>query len=241
MVAAFGRETIDYPVMRFLNLPSQKWPGFDNILVFLASTNVASGVVLLSLIWHAWFRSAHSDYRASILMGTAGASASGLFSRLLQLTLPTHLRPLHDPGLSFLPPSGVGAGVLNHWNSFPSDHAAVYFGMATVIYLAQPKLGYGAIAWATVLNLIRNYLGFHFLSDVAGGGAIGALTVLFFQGRSFRKLGLRMVAFERHAAPAFYMAAFFLSYQIATFFDEVRHFTLVTASVISALWHHLFP
>jgi membrane-associated phospholipid phosphatase len=241
VVAAFRRETIEYPVMHFLNLPSQIWPLLDHEVVVLTSNHLASGVVFLSLVWHAWFCSTHSGYRARILMGTAGAAVSGILSRILQLALPLHPRPLHDPGLTFLPPVGADPKWLNHWNSFPSDHAAVYFALATVIYLATPKLGYWAYAWAAVLGISRNYLGLHYPSDVVAGGAIGALTVSLLQGRRFGKLGRGLVSFEQSATPVFYMIAFFLSYQVATLFDELRSFASDSKSVIEALRQHLFP
>jgi hypothetical protein len=61
-----------------------------------------------------WFCSTELHYRRRILIGALSAAFSGIFSRVLQLTLPTHLRPLHDPKLNFLPPDGVTPESLNH-------------------------------------------------------------------------------------------------------------------------------
>jgi undecaprenyl-diphosphatase len=176
------RHNVEDPAMHFLNLLSRKYSVVDYNFIFLAERASISGIVFLSLIWYLWFCSTEPEYRSRILIGTLGAAFSGILSRGLQVTIPIHLRPLHNPELAFLPPLGVDPNRLNHWNSFPSDHAAVFFSLATVIWFGKPKLGYLAFAWSIIVNASRIYTGYHYPTDVLGGGALGALVVLAASG-----------------------------------------------------------
>src|SRR6478736_5768702 len=221
IILSFTGHALDFPLMHFLNPFSGKHSVLDCGLVFLADNNLTCGIFLLSLIWYVWFRSSELQDRWGILIGTLAAAFAGILSRLLQLTLPTHLRPLHDPELAFRPPEGVDPGALNHWNSFPSDHAAVFFGLVAVLFFSRAKLGYLAFVWSALLTLARNYLGYHYPTDALAGAALGVFIVSEVQGR-FRLIASRLLSFERSAPPAFYMVAFLVTYQIATLFDDVR-------------------
>ncbi len=79
-----------------------------------------------------------------------------------------------------------------------------------------------AFILSILLNAARMYLGFHYLSDIIGGAALGILFVRLFQDWHFGRFGRRILDAERQAPPLFYMAAFFVSYGIATLFDDVR-------------------
>ena len=88
-----------------------------------------------------WFESNSKTTKAELLLGLAAAIAAVILSRLLQLMLPTHLRPLHDPMPGFNVPPGIDITTLNGWNSFPSDHACFFFGLVTVIWRRSQVLG----------------------------------------------------------------------------------------------------
>jgi membrane-associated phospholipid phosphatase len=217
-----GRSSVEFSFMKWLNSFAGKSALLD-YPVYCLTYIMFSGTVLLSFIWYCWFASDSQTMRSRILVGSVAAFAAGSFSRALQIASPTHLRPLHDPRLAFTPPLKVDPTLLNHWNSFPSDHAAVYFGLAMVIYLVRPKLGYLMFGVVVVLNLARIYLGLHFPTDVIGGAAVGLLVVLVLCRNALcLSLGDRLLRYERSAPALFYAAAFFVSYGMATLFDEVR-------------------
>jgi undecaprenyl-diphosphatase len=195
--------------------------------------------VFVSLIWYLWFDTADDDVRARLLTGTFAASLAGVVSRLLQIVLSTHVRPLHTAALGFVMPMGVEPDTLNHFNSFPSDHGAVFFGLALVILRMQPRLGFPAIFWATVVDVGRIYEGYHYPSDVVGSVGLALIVVGLFDNRWFVHLAQRLLVLERTWRPTFYLFAFLLSYQIATLFDDVRQIGHGFARIV--LHHDPFP
>jgi len=211
---------LDYPLVRLLNTGAGR-PLIDTIVFDFAEFYTLSGVIFLGVIWFCW--SSSSDrVRSHIMMGAMSALIAGMVSRLLQHVLPSHARPLHDAALGFHLPSGIDPTALNAWNAFPSDHAAVWFGLATVIAMVRPRLGVAALAWALLSGIGRVYLGFHYPSDVLAGAGLGVAFVLLATTDPLERLGLRVCAWGERHEPLFYAGAFFLSYQIATLFDDVR-------------------
>jgi membrane-associated phospholipid phosphatase len=62
--------------------------------------------------------------------------------------------------------------------SFPSDHAAAGFAIATVLVLGHRKLGAAALAFAALMSFARVYVGEHWPGDVLAGAAIGVAVAL---------------------------------------------------------------
>jgi len=57
---------------------------------------------------------------------------------------------------------------------FPSDHAVLFFALATGLFMAHRKLGIAAYAWVIVaICFPRLYLGIHWPTDVIAGAAVG--------------------------------------------------------------------
>jgi undecaprenyl-diphosphatase len=238
LISVFEHAAIDYPVVRALNAFAGQSQFVDRSLHALTTLVLLQGAVFISIIWYLWF--AHPDLpaRARLLAGTLTAAGAGIVSRALQLVLPSHLRPLHTPGLDFVLPIGVDPTALNHFNSFPSDHGAVFFGLAAVIYRLSPPLGMAAFAWAAVTDLARVYEGFHYLSDIVASVGLGVLLVHLVQNGPVHRLACRALALEQKHRAAFYMLAFLVTYQIASLFDDVRELGRGLARV--ALHHDPF-
>ena len=62
--------------------------------------------------------------------------------------------------------------------SFPSDHAAIAFGLAFGVYLWNRRWGAALLIGACLVALGRVYVGVHYPSDVLAGAAIGAAAAL---------------------------------------------------------------
>jgi len=70
-------------------------------------------------------------------------------------------------------------------SSFPSDHAAGGFALATAVFLAADRwarrLGWAMLALAALLAFARVYIGAHYPFDVIAGGLIGASVAVVLQ------------------------------------------------------------
>lgn len=58
--------------------------------------------------------------------------------------------------------------------SFPSDHAGIVFGVATLLFLSNRKWGYVAYSIAAGVALARIFVGVHYPSDVVTGALTGS-------------------------------------------------------------------
>jgi membrane-associated phospholipid phosphatase len=222
-VVALAPESFDRPLTRLINSFANRSALFDGLVASLNGTYTFSGVVLMALIWSCWFDTKDVESRARILIGTLGALAAGGVSRFLQHTLSTHPRPIHDPALAFQAPLGIDP-LYNTWNSFPSDHVTVFAGLALVIYIAGSRFAVFAIVWTAFVEICRTYMGGHYPSDLVGGAALGAVAVWASQRPWLISLASRLVKrWERSSPSLLCIGAFFLSYQIATLFLDIRY------------------
>src|ERR1700722_13888952 len=168
VVATYVRESLDHPVVLFLNRFANRSELFDRAVGILIGSDLANGVALTAGIWLAWFDAPELEARAKLAAGIIAASLSGLVGRALQIGLPTHPRPIHDGTLPFTHFHSVTTDTVNFWNSFPSDHASLLFALAMVITLIRPGIGCAAFVWAVIIDLGRVYIGIHYLSDIIG-------------------------------------------------------------------------
>lgn len=233
MVLILFPDAFDRPFTAFFNVGAIHNPFLDVIFYNLALRYTSSGIFFLACLCYCWFSSS-SEMKARILSGTLVSIVAGMFSRLLQHALPSHPRPLHDPQIAFQLPLGIDRNDFNHWDSFPSDHAAVWFGLALVIFIARPRLGILAMIWAAITLFARNYLGFHYPTDLIGGAALGSLCVGLIQLGIFQRFTRPVVDWSERHAPLFYGLAFFISYQIATLCDDIRQTARGIAAIFQA-------
>lgn len=212
---------LEYPVLLSVSNFAQSYPALDYAITALTKVDLTQGVVLVAMVWWLWSAKA-DEHRAPLLMGVVAASVASLTSRALQIMLPTHLRPLHDPALHLPLIPDIDPSGFNHFNSFPSDHASLLFGIAAAIWIADRRIGIAAMLWAAIVVFSRVYEMLHFPSDVVAGAALGVFAVSVAQHRIVLAAGVSVLRWERRAAPWFYMTAFVGSYLVATMFDGVR-------------------
>jgi membrane-associated phospholipid phosphatase len=212
---------IDIPAVKLLNSYANRNALLDTLFYAFDTYFTFSGVVLVALISACWFSDDRVETRARILVATLGSLGAGALSRFLQHHLPTHIRPYYDPGIGFHAPALLEKP-FNTWNCFPSDHAAVFAGLAVTIYLVRPRWGLFAAAWLVLIESARVYMGAHYPSDLVGGAAFAAMVVWASQSPWIVSVGRRLMLWERSSRPIFYMLAFFTLYQIGTLFLDVR-------------------
>ncbi|TKB73917.1 MAG: phosphatase PAP2 family protein [Nitrospira sp.] len=76
---------------------------------------------------------------------------------------------MHAGNIELSPVSGSG------WDSFPSGHAAAAFAVATVLAAKFPRVRWPLLAVAVAIAASRIIRGSHYLTDVAGGAALGCI------------------------------------------------------------------
>lgn len=62
--------------------------------------------------------------------------------------------------------------------SFPSDHAAISFALAGVIFLYNKKVGIWFLTSASLIAISRVYVGVHYPLDILAGAVLGILSAL---------------------------------------------------------------
>ena len=212
----------DLPFERLINNYANKSVFIDHLFFDLDTYFIFSGVPILALIWGEW--SADKERRSRLILGILAVLCAGVLSRSLQHLLATHPRPFYDPALGFQLPSVLSETPLATWNSFPSDHGAVFFGLAALIASVRPRLGLLVFLWLAVVESSRAYVGAHYPSDLIGGAALGASLVWLAQVPGvMRRVAAKIAGWERLSPRLFYTGAFLLSYQVATLFADIRY------------------
>ena len=224
----------DAGIISFFNHFARRSWAFDHLVV-LSSSYLFRVAGIVPLIWWAWFRDGEESTkkRDILAFGMMSCLFSLAVARILSLSLPYRERPLHDPSLHFVLPHGQTNHALIGWSSFPSDHAAVYFTVATCLFLVSRRAGIFAMAWALlVTTLPRVYLGFHYPTDILAGALIGVLMGLLSKIEKARQAVTGILMWwQKRAAGSFYAAFFLYSMQLATAFDSVREFGVFLAAV----------
>jgi undecaprenyl-diphosphatase len=217
--------SFDSSIITFVNGFSRTSWALDQTINLFAHTGLFKGGVLTIALWWAWFKKDNETENRRIILATLFAGAFAIFiARLLALTLPFRPRPAHNPELVFQLPHGVMAGNLEGWSSFPSDHAALLFALATGVFFISRLLGVLiAIHLFVIIVLTRIYLGLHYPTDLLAGALLGivmtwmAISTNMF--RYFTQIGTRL--YDNKPA-VFYPLFFFFTYQIATMFIDLR-------------------
>jgi len=106
-----------------------------------------------------------AGWQSLIAHGIAAASAS-LLKHLIGRPRPKFM---HAGNIEFSPVTGSG------WDSFPSGHAAAAITVATVLAIRFPRVRWLLFAIAVAIAVSRILRGAHYLTDVAGGAALGCL------------------------------------------------------------------
>jgi undecaprenyl-diphosphatase len=237
----------DEGVVLYVNQFSRKSWMFDQLVAFLSSNNLLKGGVFMTLIWWAWFRrgqrseSAPAPERLHIMATLLGCVAALALARVLALMLPFRPRPLHEKTLELVLPYGMAPTLLDGFSSFPSDHAVLFFTLATGLVFVSRKLGAAALAYATVcIALPRIYLGLHYPTDIAAGAALG-VAVGWSANRSLsasRPMAAvtALLDWSRAKPGVFYPVFFLMTYQIADMFDSSRHLVVGVVKVFQWFW-----
>ncbi len=154
-------------------------PFVDRVARWVVSDYLMPIALALMLIFM-WFIDRDRELRVKRQLGVFVALASMALSNSVVFILNFYYfrpRPFvdNDVSLLFYEPTD---------SSFPSNAVAAVFGLAFGIWGVNRRLGYYAIAAATLYGLARVYAGVHYPLDILAGAAIAApVTYLVFRLR----------------------------------------------------------
>lgn len=230
----------DDSIIKFFNSASHKSEFFDSLVDFIVGSNLIKGGLIVSMLWFFWFQKSDKLIfrRERVTIALISCLVAIAIARSLALLLPFRIRPYLNPGLHFRMPFGNGPRDLATWSSFPSDHAVLFFSLATGIFLISRKIGTVVYLFVTLFICIpRIYMGYHYPTDIVTGAIIGALITLTMSINKIRRPISITVDKFAYAFPGLFYAIFFLlSYQIVTLFGDSRNTAMYLFHVFKRLF-----
>jgi undecaprenyl-diphosphatase len=217
--------SFDTGILLFLNQYSQKSQVLDHLVVYLQDASLLKAAGFIAVLWWFWFDPRDTGrHRASILATLTATAAAILLARGLAHVLPFRARPMNVEALHFALPLGMKPGSLEDWSSFPSDHATMFFALATGIFFLSRRLGVLSFIWVLIVVILpRLYIGIHFPTDIVAGTVLG-IFIAWLANRDFIRNPLARIGaawLEKHPA-SFYVCFFLASYQFVVLFDDLR-------------------
>jgi undecaprenyl-diphosphatase len=212
--------------------------GFDWGMRLLVSTDLlrlGPMVALLTMAW-VWPCGRIEARPEHVFRSLVGIVAATMASMALQNALPARPRPRYAPDAVAFPDLGH-LYTLTDWSSFPSDTGTLVFVIVASIAAVSRPLAWAAAFWGTfVICFPRLYFGYHYLSDLVAGAALGFGVMAVVQRLPLLRepAGLARRFVERH--PALAVAGLVLfGYELITVFSTLRQARTVLRDILHAL------
>ena len=233
-------EQTDRALSQYANQLAGRSAVLDKFVYDVLDLSLLNGGVFLAVFWWLWFEARESGLyaqRRNVVVALMAAPVVASASRLLQVLLPVHRLPLHNLDLGLRPPFGIDPVSFNQFNSFPSDHTALFFALSIPLWMRSRWLGAAATVWTLlVICLPLLYLGYHWPSDIVAGAVVGVAFMLLLC-RLIGTTGVpdRVIRFSDTHSPAFYAIAWLFTVEFALLFGEVRALFADAARLARAL------
>ena len=216
----------DLAILRYVNqFPQHSWL-LDKGMGFVSHNNLFKGGIFTMLLWWAWFKQEKrpSHHRAQIISTLLSGVVAIAVARALALLLPFRVRPLQEASVHFVLPYGRMPDWFEGWSSFPSDHAVLFFTLATGLFLLHRTIGIFALVYSLVfIAAPRVYVGIHYPTDILAGALIGIVIALLGNHYLVKNKHIRSLVTLSYVKPELFYPVFFLfTYQIADLFDSSR-------------------
>lgn len=230
----------DLAAINLVNDIVGRWPGFDRFVAFLSWQNLLKGGVFATLLFWAWF-SGRPRAKELVIATLYGSVCAVAVARILAAALPFRIRPIFNPAVHIHRIEGLNTGTLIDWSAFPSDHAALFLGLATGVGFISVPLGVASAIYATAIILFpRFYAGIHHATDLVAGGALGVCLAAFACWQPMRdRLARPLLTLEKWKPALFYAGMFIVCFEIAELFEGVRNSAESAWRILAR--HHAIP
>jgi undecaprenyl-diphosphatase len=216
----------DYIVTSYVNHFARRSWAFDSLVAFVSTNDLLKGCLLAAVVWGLWFQAASDPHvRRERIVATILACFIALFlARIMAAVLPFRPRPMSETALNFQLPYEADRRPLETTSSFPSDHAVLFFTLATGIWFVSRQIGWPILGYVLIVICFpRLYLGLHYLSDLLVGGLIGAGLATLANDRRVRPwISAPALQWVDTSPGVFYAFAFLITGQIANLFEPLR-------------------
>jgi undecaprenyl-diphosphatase len=227
----------DKAVIEFVNQFSQQSVLIDKAAYVIAQNHFLKGGIIVTLLWWSWLKRSGQliDRSFAAVYSMIGAMIAMFVARVMQNTLPYRPRPVFATDLNFVVPESFDPTGIDGLSAFPSDHAVLFFSLATALWLADRRVGLFAYIWTTLVICVpRIFLGYHHPTDIIAGAVIG-IVIMVAVSRIPVPVGvcLRARDFQTRHAGILYAGAFLLTFQMATLFEGVRRLGSAVMKVVA--------
>lgn len=158
---------MDYSLEQWINGPAGSHPLWDTLMIGVAG-GAEPAFILLVVVWFlvGWLRRLPMDRRGAIAALLASGGALSINVILASIWYRPRPYMVHPDQVHHL---------LSHSadSSFPSDHAAAAFAIATVLFAYRRFPGLITLIIAALVAYSRVYVGDHYPTDVIAGAVIG--------------------------------------------------------------------
>jgi undecaprenyl-diphosphatase len=237
----------DLNILQFFNQFIGRSGGFDYAMSFITDNDLLKGGVIMTVYWWLWFvypegSEVARSQRQKLFTALPMTLFALVLAQVLERVLPFRQVPLRNTAAGFRLPPFLEAEVNHDEESvFPSDHATLFFALATGVFLVHRFLGILAFLHAAlVISLPRIYLLYHHPTDILAGALLGSSCVIVGNLSAVQDRAARPVLAWLLKRPAvFYSGAFLLTYQTAVNYFSARALMKFLYHILQGVAHRL--